>query len=134
MKATHTPPTATASQPTPADLLRMAALYLVRHGWTQEDYYTVVFDALTPRACVTGALAMATYGTPVDLPYVADRPEQADYRAALTALVEYLDLAGVGEVFLWNDAPIRTADEVIDTLNAAADQWDTAHNPGGENA
>jgi hypothetical protein len=132
MKATHNPPTDV--QVTPADLLRFAALYIRRHGWTTCDYYTVVFDAVTPRACASGALAMAAYGSPIEVPFIADRPERADYRAALRALMDYLDLNGASEVFLWNDGPGRTAAEVIDALNAAAHTWDALHVHGGENA
>jgi hypothetical protein len=132
MKATHNPPAEVRT--TPADLLRCAALYLYRHGWTQCDYYAPVFDAVTPPACASGALAMAAYGSPLDVPYIADRSEQVDYRAALRALIDYLDLGGANEVFLWNDAPGSTADEVINALNAAADRWDILHTQGGENA
>ncbi|MEH1164627.1 hypothetical protein V6V47_04480 [Micromonospora sp. CPCC 205539] len=130
MKATHNPPTATPV--TPADLLRMAALYLRRHGWTQGDYYTIVFDALTPRACVSGAVAMAAYGTATDFPFGVDRPERPDFRAALGVLRDFLDLGCTSRLFGWNDKPGRTADEVITTLTAAADRWDSLHNEGGD--
>ncbi|MEV6377281.1 DUF6197 family protein [Micromonospora musae] len=131
MKATHNSPTTV--QVTPADLLRMAAVYLRRHGWTQGDYYTVVFDALTPRACASGALSMAAYGTTVDLPYATDRPEQADYRAAQRVLMDYLGVDSTSGLFLWNDTPGRTAGEVITAFEAAADEWDRLHTEGGEN-
>jgi hypothetical protein len=131
MKATHNPPTDV--QVTPADLLRFAALYLRRHGWTQGDYYTVVFDALTPRCCVSGAIGIATYRTVVDVPFITDRPERSEYYAAMRALVDYLDLEAISDVFRWNDTTGRTLTEVVDALNAAADRWDALHTQGGDN-
>ncbi|AXH90435.1 MULTISPECIES: hypothetical protein [Micromonospora] len=130
MKATQKPPTDV--EVTPADLLRMAALYLRRHGWTQGDYYTVVFDALTPRACVSGAIGMAAYGKAIDLPFLADLPERGDYRAAVWTLVDFLFLDSSTDLFGWNDRPGRTAADVINALNAAADRWDRLYNQGGE--
>ncbi|MEV0810419.1 hypothetical protein [Micromonospora sp. NPDC050200] len=131
MKATHNPPTAVLV--TPADLLRFAALYLLRHGWTQGDYYTVVFDALTPRACVSGAIGMAAYGTATELPFFTDRPECSDYRAAVWALIDFLDLNSSTDLFGWNDDPRRTLTGVINALNFAADRWDRLHHQKGGN-
>ncbi|MEU1394841.1 hypothetical protein ABZ403_02045 [Micromonospora zamorensis] len=129
MKATHNPPT--TAPVTPADLLRMAALYLRRHGWTQGDYYAVVFDALTPRACVSGAIGMSTYGMATCIPFTANRTERRDYHAASRALADFLCLKTSTELFEWNDRPGRTAAEVIHALNAAADRWDSLHTTAG---
>ncbi|HEX2771489.1 MAG TPA: hypothetical protein VHN18_03545, partial [Micromonosporaceae bacterium] len=139
MQATHTPPTTAPADPgrageRPSRLLRDAALYLRRHGWTQGSYYAH-HNTPTPRACVMGALAMAVFGQPFPTaPYT--QPEWADYKAAEDALLTHLDGIylsagddsypdpGLGD---WNDQPPRTADQVIAALLAAADAYDHTH-------
>ena len=145
MKATHNPPTDV--QVTPADLLRMAALYLRRHGWTQGTYYaTDAADNPTPPACVVGAIGIACAGRKVEHFSQLDGDTLADYLAALGAFVDYLDdfhpLFLVDEdgfvidehtsPYSWNDDPARTAEQVITALDAAADEWDRLHTEGGE--
>ena len=89
MKATHNPPT--TALVTPADLLRMAALYLRRHGWHQGSYYDTLTatDNPTPPACAVGAIGMACAGHRVnhfsDLP-TDDRHVYLDAIAALFGL------------------------------------------------
>ncbi|SCG19740.1 hypothetical protein GA0070610_6144 [Micromonospora echinofusca] len=143
MKATHNPPTV---QVTPADLLRMAALYLRRHGWTQGTYYTPT-DTVTPPACAVGAIGMAAAGRPLLHPVLLTRADEDTYRQAIAALVDYLDaFAPVFHIdedghlldehtapFSWNDDPTRTAEQVITALEKAADEWDRLHMQGGEN-
>ncbi|MFF0366937.1 hypothetical protein [Micromonospora sp. NPDC005087] len=147
MKATHNPPTP-APVNTPADLLRMAALYLRRHGWTQGTYYDIYepADYLTPPACAAGAIGIACAGHRVEHFSQLDPDALADYLATLGAFVDYLDTTA--PVFLvdidgyltdehtspysWNDDPARTAEQVVTALGAAADEWDRLHNQGGE--
>ncbi|MFI7603948.1 hypothetical protein ACIBTV_02345 [Micromonospora sp. NPDC049366] len=144
MKATHNPPTAV--QVTPADLLRMAALYLRRHGWHQGTYYATT-DTPTPPACVAGAIGIACTGHRVTHFLHLDGDARTDTLAALGAFVDYLDayepLSYTDEdgflieehtwPFSWNDDPARTAEQVITALHAAADDWDCLHNQGGDN-
>ncbi|WP_200210312.1 DUF6197 family protein [Micromonospora coerulea] len=146
MKATQNPPT-TASA-TPADLLRMAALYLRRHGWTQGSYYDIYepADYPTPPACAAGAIGIACAGHRVEHFSHLDPDALADYLAALGVFVDYLD--ATAPVFFidedgylldehtspysWNDDPARSAEQVITALEAAADEWDSLRTAGGE--
>ncbi|MGC5030170.1 DUF6197 family protein [Micromonospora sp. DT229] len=144
MKATHQPPT--LAPVTPADLLRMAALYLRRHGWHQGTYYATT-NILTPPACAAGAIAIAAAGHRVEHFSQLAPDVQGDYLAALGVFVDYLDTAE--PLFLidedgylidehtspysWNDDPGRTAEQVITALETAADEWDCLHTTGGEN-
>jgi hypothetical protein len=120
--------------PTPADLLRGAALYLERHGWTRDNYFAH-HDRPTPPACVLGALAMAVYGQATDDPYSGVNDLAANRMFCRVA--DYLDchvaLATAGvldSVVLWNDDESRTAEQVIAALREAAAIWDRQH-PGG---
>ncbi|MDM4720360.1 hypothetical protein QTQ03_12535 [Micromonospora sp. WMMA1363] len=144
MKATQHPPTGV--QVTPADLLRMAALYLLRHGWTQGRYYATT-DTPTPPACAAGAIGIASAGHRVEHFTQLDPDALADYLAALAAFVDYLDASHPmflvdddGSVidehtspYSWNDDPTRTTEQVITALQAAAHEWDRLHTTGGEN-
>ncbi|MGW1062174.1 DUF6197 family protein [Micromonospora rubida] len=145
MKATQNPPT--TGTVTTADPLRMAALYLRRHGWHQGTYYTPNTDPVTPPACAAGAVAIACAGHPVESFSHLDPNIYADYLAALAVFVDYLDthepLFYIDEdgylidehisPFSWNDDPGRTAEQVITALETAADEWDSLHTTGGEN-
>jgi hypothetical protein len=145
-----TPP-AVAVNLTPADILRGAARYLQLHGWTQGNLYadtghTTNASPFGVAACALGAIGMAALGKRVqDDPEFPD--EWREYQRASNALDDYLtitgakntvpapngespDAASVGD---WNDAPGRTAEEVIAALLAAADEWERQHTvPGGE--
>ncbi|MER7893566.1 hypothetical protein ABTX15_27500 [Micromonospora sp. NPDC094482] len=146
MKATQNPPTGV--QVTNADLLRMAALYLRRHGWHQGTYYAPTADTTpTPPACAAGAIGIACAGHRVEHFSQLDPDALADYLATLGAFVDYLDAYyplflvdedgfGIDEntsPYSWNDDPARTAEQVITALDAAADEWDRLHTEGGEN-
>ena len=128
---------------TPADVLRHAALYLTRHGWTQRTYYGGT--EVTPPTCALGAIAMAVYGGPVAEPFSTDLPGWADYLNAADAFSDYLHLAGLMpgrhdsadddgandcDVDGWNDLATTTKQDVIDAMNAAAQQWETEHTGG----
>ncbi|MEU4554006.1 DUF6197 family protein [Micromonospora violae] len=144
MKATQNPPT--AAEVTPADLLRMAALYLRRHGWHQGTYYAHTTDTLTPPACAAGAIGIACAGRRVEHFSQLDPDALADYLAALGVFVDYLDTTApvffVDEdgylldehtsPYSWNDDPARTAEQVITALTAAANEWDSLRTTGGE--
>jgi hypothetical protein len=117
---------------TPATILRGAALYLTRHGWIQNDYYADITQPF-PAACVTGAIAMAAYGRTTPYPSHTNAPGVRDYRRAVDVLTDYLDCEAHGPYdpdsdivlpFSWNDATDRTAEQVISTLHAAAEQYD----------
>ncbi|MFU8851256.1 DUF6197 family protein [Micromonospora sp. SL1-18] len=147
MKATHQPPT--LAPVTPADLLRMAALYLRRHGWHQGTYYATnaPADCLTPPACAVGAIGIACAGHRLDHFYGLDLDTQVTFRQAVGILTTYLDgclpICFVDEdgflveehtsPYSWNDDPDRTAEQVITALEKAADEWDRLHTEGGEN-
>ncbi|QGN46366.1 hypothetical protein GKC29_05640 [Micromonospora sp. WMMC415] len=145
MKATQNPPT--TEQVTPADLLRMAALYLRRHGWHQGTYYDTSTDTPTPPACAAGAIGIACAGHKVEHFSQLDGGTLADYLATLAAFVDYLDafhpLFCVDEdgfvidehtsPYSWNDDPLCTAELVIAALEDAAKEWDRLHTEGGEN-
>ncbi|MEV1145187.1 hypothetical protein [Micromonospora sp. NPDC049799] len=145
MKATQKPPTIV--EVTPADLLRMAALYLRRHGWHQGTYYDTTTDTLTPPACAAGAIGIACAGHKVEHFSQLAPDTLADYLSALGVFVDYLDthypLFLVDEdgfvidehtsPYSWNDDPSCTADHVIAALENAAKQWDRLHTDGGEN-
>ncbi|NYF58805.1 DUF6197 family protein [Micromonospora purpureochromogenes] len=124
---------------TPADILRCAARYLEVHGWTQGNYYGTE-DTPFPPACVSGALGMAAYGRQLTIPHDdIDDPGIRDYRHALDVLSCYLydnspdpvrpyaDDTPNGDPFEWNDRPGRTAEQVITTLRATADDYDWTH-------
>ena len=130
-KPIHTP--GALADLTPADILRCAARYLELHGWNQGTYYAPTEDNPFPPACVDGAIGMAAYGRVTFLALAPDRdPAFRDYTRAVTYLVDYLDLntftgCDNPNPFDWNDRPTRTAEQVITTLRAAADDYDWSH-------
>ncbi|MEV5694198.1 DUF6197 family protein [Micromonospora globbae] len=122
----------------PAIILRCAARYLELHGWNQGTYYARTEDDNPfPPACVSAALAMATHGHRMPVPHDLRTASAArDYSRALDALTCYLlatapdpvhicndDDVPTGDPFEWNDHPDRTAEQVIATLRAAADDY-----------
>ena len=129
MNPTENRLTGTAVAPTPADLLRGAALYLRRHGWIQDDYYRPASShtATTPPACAVGAIAMAAYGHAVDAPSLHTEPEVKDFHRAVDALDGYLQDTHAADLYTWNDTDGRTAEQVITALHEAADRWDHTH-------
>ncbi|SCG80631.1 hypothetical protein GA0070609_6552 [Micromonospora echinaurantiaca] len=125
----------------PADILRCAARYLELRGWTQGVYYAPSQDDNPfPPACVAGAIAVAVYGHRIPVPHEHKNPAAArGYSRTLDALTCHLDTAGPDparpyhegdldtDPFEWNDRPGRTAEQVISTLRAAADDYDWSH-------
>lgn len=91
--------------------LREAAEYISEHGWTQGD-----LSNSEGGVCALGALnCVAGIG---------------NIRAhdAATALWDYLDLrdslTALHPVAVWNDAPERTAEDVILAMKRAAERFD----------
>ena len=91
--------------------LRAAAEVLRRDGWCQSRSH-----ASTGEHCAAGAIEAA-----VDPNWQTSSGWEAEqnvrFGAALNAVQRRIDLVLTG----WNDAPGRTADEVIAALEAAAD-------------
>jgi hypothetical protein len=125
---------------TPADILRLAALYLRRHGWTRDGYYveSITMEPIaTPGACALGAIGMATYGAPVSDPFDRGNVDADVFRYTAEVLRDHLELNVFGlpenlghpytTVSTWNDNYAASADEVIHTLEAAAKEWDFYH-------
>lgn len=104
-----------------ATVLRGAADVIRRNGWHQDSYYDSGYPDLPKNecpVCARGAINIAANGLP-DL--TSDVTDAAD-----DAMHQYLGIDGQFPHSLadWNDAPERTADEVIAALEAAADRLD----------
>jgi hypothetical protein len=123
---TDTNPADTATElVTPATTLRAAALYLSRHGWCQGAYYDQTATCFTPAACLVGAIGMVCYGGPVDAPAQNfDDPGFDAFETAVAYLDRYLTVWFDLDVYSFNDARGRTAEQVIAVLWAAADKWE----------
>jgi membrane-bound lytic murein transglycosylase B len=141
MHPTHTP--TTDVELTPADLLRCAARYLLRHGWHQGDMYarTVTNDPATPPACALGAIRMAVCGGP-DTAYDGDQAEQMNtaVHAFAGLLIDWTEPDPdeirtddpYDVVADWNDDAHTRADHVIAALHDAANRWEQRHPNGGD--
>lgn len=90
--------------PTVSVTLLKAADLLVQHGHCKH-----VLEDEKGRICVAAAINMADHGN-------LYWDEGADFEAAFDRLSEYLQADPVS----WNNAPERTADEVVAALRAAA--------------
>jgi len=132
-------PTHHTVEPTPADTLRAAALYLDQHGWYQGSLYDPTMTCAFPAACALGAITVAATGT-ADWGILFDGHPACQSAIEVLALhlaadIPYelvdLDLIDLVEwVTGWNDADERTAFDVRDALQAAATEWDTDHTGG----
>jgi hypothetical protein len=152
MHPTHPQPTTDADQladagtdgvdTTPAQVMRDAALYLERHGWTQRALYRHTPGEAFPAACAIGALAIVVYGEPLDNVHTPDRAETGLFTWVEGIFEDYLDAhdrltnhdtepphQGLG-ISDWNDDAYRTQTDVIATLRAAAHDWDHTHGGG----
>ncbi|MEU5529480.1 hypothetical protein ABZ744_21350 [Micromonospora chersina] len=121
---------------TPADILRCAARYLELHGWIQRDYYSNAASPFPP-ACVLGAIGMAAHGRLIALPCNSGSGRR-EARRARKYLTAYLTDTGMLTIPAndwqswptatdWNDRDGQTAENVIATLRAAADNYDWTH-------
>jgi hypothetical protein len=138
MQPTQKPSVEPVTEPvtSPATTLRDAALYLERHGWCQESYFTHL-GAATPPACLMGAISITVHGYahPDDIYY--GRPDNDPAQTAAAALIHDAEsvmadhLIRFGEVDpsidpadfsveSWNDRDGRTAAQVIAALRKAA--------------
>lgn len=105
-----------------ADILDEALDFLRRNGWIQGDYINQqqIDDGEGPgdcACCARGAINMAAGGPP-------DNDYLPGAEAASNAVLTWLLISGaLGETLSlpeWNDAPGRTADDVMSALAAAA--------------
>jgi hypothetical protein len=102
-------------------VLRSAARYLERHGWTQGAYFDPTATIFTPAADVAGAIAMVCYGGPVEAPaQMFDHPGFAEFEAAVLHLDRWLLVEDGTEAYEFNDAKGRTVDDVVHALRQAA--------------
>jgi hypothetical protein len=127
------------ADPTPAEILHAAALYLRRHGWTQGTLYRHNNTAMFPPACADGAICVAVLGRPVNGQF--DPNQLTLVRAAEQTLADHLteqsEAAGIGTTTApvdpftvitdWNDEGDRTVEHVIAALQAAAHRWSRIH-------
>jgi hypothetical protein len=106
---------------TAARILRSAALYLERHGWTQHAYFDPTATLFTPAADMAGAIAMVCYGGPVEAPAQHfDDPGFLDWEEAVLHLDRYLLVHDGSECYEFNDVPGRRIDDVLHVLREAA--------------
>ncbi|MDR7273604.1 DUF6197 family protein [Catenuloplanes atrovinosus] len=116
-----------------AEVMRSAALYLVRHGWIQGAYYDATSGVFTPAACMVGAIAMVCYGGPCEQPTeMFDEPGFAAFETSLLYLDRYLMDRFELDSFTFNDTKGRTASEAIGALLVAAEHYapQTTHPTG----
>jgi hypothetical protein len=102
-------------------VLRLAALYLHRHGWVQGAYYDMSASVFTPAADLVGAIAMVCYGGPVEAPAQHfDDPGFLDFEEAVLHLDRYLLVHDGSQAYEFNDAKGRQVQDVIRVLRQAA--------------
>ena len=113
---------------TVATTLRAAARYLERFGWCQGSYYDQTAIVFTPAACVVGAIAIVSYGGPVEAPAVMfDAPGYLEFDAAVSYVEHFVTVAFGRDIYGFNDDKTTTAVEVRGTLLLAASAWDNTH-------
>jgi hypothetical protein len=101
-----------------ADILDEAANVIERNGHHKGDYYTDE-GGRAPAACPVctyGAIHVAAFGEPVPTLDTIDADGDAATEA-IRSLRRHLNTTALGA---WNDAPDRTAEQVITTLRSAA--------------
>jgi hypothetical protein len=86
---------------TPSEILLKAAEHLERHGWRQGDYGT-----LNEPCCAHGAMFAVT-------DFHADESARIEAKRMFSRFINAPSID-------WNDAPGRTANEVIAALRGAA--------------
>ncbi len=121
----------TESVTSPADVMRGAAAYLRRNGWIRADLY--LGSGSAPKACMDGAIMLTCYGSREaweSKQHELFGPVVDAYFAARAELKEYLaTFMGGQTIWYYNNVAWRTADEVVQVLDAAAD-W-SARRAGG---
>jgi hypothetical protein len=119
---THPVDHVTGPADTPSSILRRAAHYLERHGWTWGCRYEERTETV-PAADVVGAIRIAVVGDPVHDTY--DTPEQATQvgrtLACLTAFLHLDQADPIESLTEWNDTvPTNTGDTVTALRDAAS--------------
>jgi len=147
MHPTHQPTSDLVTRSsTPAAVLRHAAIYLWRYGWTKAAFYEQPDPEIEhpfPPACTVGAIRAAVFGKPMDALYDTtgselDNPDHTKLVEQVIAAQRVLaaevdpdfdpDESGTLDVIAdWNDCYERTICDVLIALYAAADQWDATH-------
>lgn len=131
MHSTHHPLSAARDESPIADTLRLAALYLMRHGWVQHDYFARHPEPNDPfpPADLLGALVMVITGQkmlPCEITEACGGDTYRQFTDTLTYLAWWLGLRDTGNgehlhvLQDWNDRPGRLPGDVIDELMAAA--------------
>ncbi|MEV6488556.1 hypothetical protein AB0M20_07970 [Actinoplanes sp. NPDC051633] len=128
---------------TPADILRGASTYLIRHGWNRGNYYGGRDTTPFPPADVIGAIGMAAYGNRHHL-YSPDAPPEGTrlFRRAFDYFCDFIGrtdpmcrLSGDQDIdldlelspYVWNDDPARHGLQVVMALTQAATDFDRTH-------
>lgn len=122
---------------TPAEILRGAARYLEIHGWITRHYYSNAATSFPP-ACVVGAIGMAAHGRMQASPQMSGSNARDCNKAVIYLTGHLVDLGDIdlcpddyattpASLFDWNDHDGQSAESVITTLRAAADEYDWAH-------
>ncbi len=114
-------------------VLRRAARYLDRHGWTPTGLYDVHSGCLLKCRChftgtypasILGGIRVGVFGQPRWYLTATDEPARHAYTTAVEWLNTYLIAIGHAgrhaSVFDWQTAPGRTPTQVSDALRAAA--------------
>ena len=135
---------------TPAAVLRHAAVYLWRYGWTTDMFYRHATDdtdgqAVMPAACIAGAIRTVVFGQPVEI--LSDHAPGPDHdhdgwqasirtvQASEQVLADAIRGRGPDDDYTspidiignWNDEDGRTIADVLILLYSTADDWDAAH-------
>jgi hypothetical protein len=94
----------------PSEILEKAAEELEKHGWTKGHFGT----AKGPK-CASGAIRFVSTGRPSNYPWNSREASQA-----LLELERSLPQMGHSTLVSWNDAPRRTAKQVIELFRKTA--------------
>jgi hypothetical protein len=92
------------------EILNGGADYIAEHGHAKGIFVT--YDGC---ACAIGAMRMTAFGS-ADIPYSGGYDTLDEYRDAIRNLGSGI----MNSIPQWNDAPERTAQEVIDTMRRVA--------------
>ncbi|GAA3271324.1 hypothetical protein Dvina_45080 [Dactylosporangium vinaceum] len=126
--------------PSIADTLRRAADYIDQHGHEKFDYFasgtrrTDRTSGTLPAACAIGAISYAAYGRVRRDPWGSYtelyRTPTNPFSITVLWFEDFVCAQYGNSVSGWNDHPDRTADDVIQSLRAAAEVYDMSH--GGQ--
>lgn len=131
----------------PAAVLRHAAIYLWRYGWTFDGFYHRHHDddpVAFPPACVAGAIRCVVFGRPIESIHDTATPhdshnvaliiaaqralaDEVDPEWSHTSPCQDLNTCSLEVISDWNDVEGRTITDVLIALYSAADDWDRLH-------